>query len=71
MCPVDGGKCAWKREAAKDATSSLGLAQSNARGLHYYRVQTPGFLIELDCTQDQGNHIHSVWRDYDNDFGFD
>jgi len=40
-------------------------------GLHYYRVQTPGFLIEMDCTQDQGNHIHSVWRDYENDFGLD
>ena len=40
-------------------------------GLHYYRVQTPAFLIEMDCTQDQGNHIHSVWRDYENDFGLD
>jgi hypothetical protein len=25
----------------------------------------------MDCTQDQGNHIHSVWRDYENDFGLD
>ncbi len=39
--------------------------------LHYYRVQTPAFLIEMDCTQDNGNHIHSVWRDYENDFGLD
>ncbi len=40
-------------------------------GPHYYRVQTPAFLIEYDCTQDNANHIHSVWRDYDGDFGLD
>jgi hypothetical protein len=38
---------------------------------HYYRVQTPGFLIEYDCTQDNANHIHSVWRDFHGDFGED
>jgi hypothetical protein len=38
---------------------------------HYYRVQTPSFLIELDDTQDHANHIHSVWRDLNGDFGAD
>jgi Protein of unknown function (DUF3500) len=38
---------------------------------HYYRVQTPSFLIELDDTQDKANHIHSVWRDFHGDFGGD
>jgi hypothetical protein len=38
---------------------------------HYYRVQTPYFLIELDNTQDGANHIHSVWRDLNGDFGED
>ncbi len=38
---------------------------------HYYRVQTPLFLIELDNTQDKANHIHSVWRDLTHDFGGD
>ena len=38
---------------------------------HYYRVQTPSFLIELDDTQDNANHIHSVWRDFGGDFGGD
>ena len=38
---------------------------------HYYRVQTPSFLIELDDTQDDANHIHSVWRDFSGDFGQD
>jgi hypothetical protein len=38
---------------------------------HYYRVQTASFLIELDDTQDDANHIHSVWRDLTGDFGED
>jgi uncharacterized protein DUF3500 len=38
---------------------------------HYYRVQGPTFLIEYDNTQNDGNHIHSVWRDFDRDFGRD
>jgi hypothetical protein len=40
-------------------------------GPHYYRVQAPGFLIEYDNTQNHANHIHSVWRDFDGDFGLD
>jgi len=38
---------------------------------HYYRVQTPAFLIEMDDTQDNANHVHSVWRDFEGDFGQD
>ena len=39
--------------------------------LHYYRVQGPTFLIEFDNTQNQGNHVHSIWRDFNGDFGRD
>jgi predicted glycoside hydrolase/deacetylase ChbG (UPF0249 family) len=38
---------------------------------HYYRVQGPTFLIEYDNTQNDGNHVHSVWRDFNGDFGED
>lgn len=38
---------------------------------HYYSVQGPTFLIEYDNTQNNGNHIHSVWRDFNGDFGRD
>jgi hypothetical protein len=38
---------------------------------HYYRVQGPKFLIEFDASQDGGNHVHTVWRDYGGDFGRD
>ncbi len=44
---------------------------TNPGELHYYRVQTPTFLIELDNTQDGANHIHAVWRDFADDFGGD
>ena len=40
-------------------------------GPHYYRVQGPAFLIEYDNTQNEANHIHTVWRDFDGDFGLD
>ncbi len=43
-----------------------------ARGAkHYYRVQGPTFLIEYDNSQNDGNHIHAVWRDFAGDFGRD
>lgn len=38
---------------------------------HYYRIQSPSFLVEFDDTQDHANHIHSVWRDFEGDFGLD
>ena len=38
---------------------------------HYYRIQGPTFLVEYDNTQNNGNHIHSVWRDFNGDFGRD
>lgn len=36
---------------------------------HYYRIQSERLLIEYDCTQDNANHTHSVWRDPKGDFG--
>ena len=38
---------------------------------HYYRIQGKSFLIEFDNTQNNANHIHSVWRDFNGDFGED
>jgi hypothetical protein len=50
----------------------FGWAGATERGRpHYYRVQGPLFLIEYDASQDRGNHIHTVWRDFDGDFGRD
>jgi hypothetical protein len=44
---------------------------------HYYRIQGPEFLVEFENAQRGGglpaeaNHIHTVWRDPENDFGDD
>ncbi|MDH3648393.1 MAG: DUF3500 domain-containing protein [Saprospiraceae bacterium] len=38
---------------------------------HYYRIQGPTFLVEFDNIQNDANHIHSVWRDFNGDFGRD
>ncbi|MEI6284677.1 MAG: DUF3500 domain-containing protein [Opitutae bacterium] len=38
---------------------------------HYYCVQGPSFLFELDNTQNNSNHVHTVWRDLKKDFGYD
>jgi hypothetical protein len=50
----------------------FGWAGSVERGRqHYYRIQGPLFLIEYDASQGGGNHIHTVWRDFNGDFGRD
>lgn len=38
---------------------------------HYYRIQGPTFVIEYDNTQNHANHVHSVFRDLQDDFGGD
>jgi len=43
----------------------------NRNDPHYYRLQGPTFLVEYDDTQNNANHIHSVWRDFNGDFGAD
>jgi hypothetical protein len=36
---------------------------------HYYRLQGPTFLLEFDCSRNGGTHIHSVWRDFEQEWG--
>ncbi len=38
---------------------------------HYYRIHGKNFAIEYDCTQNDANHVHVCWRDFENDFGGD
>lgn len=38
---------------------------------HYYRIHGPTVLVEYDNSQGNANHIHTVWRDLENDFGGD
>lgn len=38
---------------------------------HYYALRGPHYLIEYDNTQNGANHVHSVWRDFNDDWGED
>jgi hypothetical protein len=38
---------------------------------HYFRLQGGDFVFEFDNVQNNGNHVHSVWRDMGSDFGTD
>jgi hypothetical protein len=38
---------------------------------HYYNIVGPNFFVEFDNQQNGANHIHSVWRDVENDFAYD
>ena len=71
---VPGDVAAARDEQIKKAGKNIYFAWAggvNRGDPHYYRVQTPQFLIEYDCTQDGANHIHSVWRDFAGDWGED
>jgi hypothetical protein len=57
-----------------DGVEKIGFAWAGAfeKGQRYhYRVQGPSFVIEHNNTQNNGNHVHSVWRDFNGDFGRD
>lgn len=36
----------------------------------YFRLQGPKFLVEFDNSRNGGTHVHSVWRDFERDFGY-
>lgn len=75
---VDRAAWAVANQAWTDITDAgldracFGWAGPIERGAgHYYAISGPTLLIEYDNTQDQANHIHSVWRDLRHDFAGD
>lgn len=61
-----------REEIKKNGAVHFAWAGGLERGEpHYYRVQGKTFLIEYDNTQNEANHVHSVWRSFDGDFGRD
>ena len=63
-----------REELIKKAGNNLYFAWAGGEQVgepHYYRIQSPAFLIEYDDTQNGANHIHTVWRDFEGDFGLD
>lgn len=59
-------------EASGWQNLAFGWAGGVVRGdPHYYRITGPTFIVEYDNTQNDANHVHTVWRDYEGDFGRD
>ena len=71
--PPEIAKVRMKKISAEDMNAiRFGWAGATEPGkAHYYRVQGKSFLIEFDNTQNNANHIHTVWRDFNGDFGRD
>ncbi|WP_241685064.1 DUF3500 domain-containing protein [Cyclobacterium xiamenense] len=54
----------------EDLTFAWAGSETNAVGEpHYYRIQGADLLIEYDNVQNNANHVHTVVRDLQNDFG--
>jgi uncharacterized protein DUF3500 len=49
----------------------MGATKRGPGSGHYYRIQGTSFLIEYDNVQNNANHHHIVWRDFEGDFGAD
>jgi hypothetical protein len=58
-------------EAGLDAIHFAWAGPQNPGEPHYYRLHGPFFLVEYDNTQNNANHIHTVWRHFKDDFGED
>ena len=59
------------REAGAERVHFAWAGPLDAGRAHYYRLHGPTLLIEYDNTQNNANHIHSVWHDPKRDFGLD
>jgi hypothetical protein len=71
--PDDVAELEWGaiEERGIDAIHFAWAGSLERRKPHYYRLQGPRFLVEYDNVQNDTNHVHSVWRDPEGDFGRD
>jgi len=68
---VAGAQLHALEQAGMDGLTFAWAGGTSPGERHYYRVQGPTLLIEHDNTQNNGNHIHSAWRNPADDFGDD
>lgn len=68
--PMEVGQ-AWLKEIKEAGPENVKFAwfgPADRSQPHAYRIQGPTFLIEFNNTQNNANHIHSVWRSMLGDF---
>lgn len=70
--PADLADAWWQRIAPDLGDVRLAVAGMAGHRLpQYYRLVGPSLFVEYDNTQDGANHVHTVLRDPEGDFGED
>ena len=73
--PKDQLYFGWAGDIDRPAAKPIDIGSKTTENRHlagnYYRIQSPTFLIEFANTQNQSNHSHAVWREFEGDFGYD
>ncbi len=69
--PVAEQRLATIRESGLDDFHLVWAGGLDRSRDHYYRIHGGQFIVEFDNIQNEANHIHSVWRDVENDFAQD
>ena len=69
--PVAADRMAKIRETGLDDFRLVWAGALDRSRDHYYRIHGGQFIVEFDNTQNGANHIHSVWREVENDFAQD
>ena len=69
--PLADGELARMREAGLDQVHFAWGGPLEDGHANYWRLHGPITLIEYDNTQNNANHIHSVWHDLTRNFGRD
>jgi hypothetical protein len=59
------------REAGVERLHFAWAGPTDPGHAHYYRIHGPTVLIEFDNTQNDANHIHTIYRDLTRDFAAD
>ena len=69
--PVAAERMGKIRETGLDSYRLVWAGGLDRSRDHYYRIHGGQFIVEFDNIQNGANHIHSVWRDVENDFAQD
>ena len=69
--PVANNEWTKISDGGLDTTRFVWAGPENKGQGHYYAIIGPSFAIEYDNTQNGANHIHSVMRSFDGDWGED
>lgn len=65
---VEAERRAEINEAGLDKIHFAWWGSSEPNERHHYRLQGPTFLVEYNNTQNDANHLHTIWRNLAGDF---